>query len=303
MDLKTIFTEQNLHNISAIIADTNRGLTKSELERHLRESRITLVSDESYNNGIYYKVGLNKRDWLYNCLANEINTTHSFNKVVKFIEIVMNPINYTKLEKREKYQFILEELNKILLLLGYEIDSFGKLTEIVKANNLDEVDRRVNSLKKKLYDRNIHSEVTKYCINDYLREDYFDTVFEATKGLAERVREISGLNSDGNELFQNAFATKNPYIILNMLATDSEKNEYNGLKELLIALFHLVRNPMAHTPKINWKQNENEALDILTIISFAHKYLDKCYKNPSKNTWSFIIYFRYSIINIKLNYS
>ncbi len=284
MDLKTIFTEQNLHNISAIIADTNRGLTKSELERHLRESRITLVSDESYNNGIYYKVGLNKRDWLYNCLANEINTTHSFNKVVKFIEIVMNPINYTKLEKREKYQFILEELNKILLLLGYEIDSFGKLTEIVKANNLDEVDRRVNSLKKKLYDRNIHSEVTKYCINDYLREDYFDTVFEATKGLAERVREISGLNSDGNELFQNAFATKNPYIILNMLATDSEKNEYNGLKELLIALFHLVRNPMAHTPKINWKQNENEALDILTIISFAHKYLDKCYKNPSKNT-------------------
>lgn len=39
---------------------------------------------------------------------------------------------------------------------------------------------------------------------------------------------------------------------------------------------------MAHTPKINWKQNENEALDILTIISFAHKYLDKCYKNPSK---------------------
>lgn len=284
MDLKTIFTEQNLHNISAIIADTNRGLTKSELERHLRESRITLVSDESYNNGIYYKVCLNKRDWLYNCLANEINTTHSFNKVVKFIEIVMNPINYTKLEKREKYQFILEELNKILLLLGYEIDSFGKLTEIVKANNLDEVDRRVNSLKKKLYDRNIHSEVTKYCINDYLREDYFDTVFEATKGLAERVREISGLNSDGNELFQNAFATKNPYIILNMLATDSEKNEYNGLKELLIALFHLVRNPMAHTPKINWKQNENEALDILTIISFAHKYLDKCYKNPSKNT-------------------
>lgn len=284
MDLKTIFTEQNLHNISAIIADTNRGLTKSEIERHLRESRITLVSDEAFNNGIYYKVGLNKRDWLYNCLANEINTTHSFNKVVKFIEIVMNPINYTKLEKRGKYQFILEELNKILLLLGYEIDSSGKLTKIVKANNLDEVDRRVNSLKKKLYDRNIHSEVTKYCINDYLRKDYFDTVFEATKGLAERVREISGLNSDGNELFQNAFATKDPYIILNMLATDSEKNEYNGLKELLIALFHLVRNPMAHTPKINWKQNENEALDILTIISFAHKYLDKCYKNPSKNT-------------------
>lgn len=284
MNFNIIFTEQNLHNISAIIADTSRGLTKSELQRHLRESKIQLVSDESFNNGLYYKTGLNKRDWLYNCFANEINTNHNFNKIINFVEIVMNPTNYTKLEKREQYKFILEELNKILLLLGYKIDSSGKLIEIVKANSLDEVDRRVNSLKKKLYDRNIHSEVAKYCINDYLREDYFDAVFEATKGIAERVREISGLKSDGSELFQNAFATKDPYIVLNMLATDSEKNEYNGLKELLISLFHLVRNPMAHTPKINWKQNENEALDILTIISFAHKYLDKCYKNPSKNT-------------------
>lgn len=283
MNLKEIFTEQNLHNISAIIADTNRGLTKSELEWHLRESKIVLVSDGSYNNGIYYKIGLNKRDWLYNCFANEINTTHSFDRIVRFIEIVMDPTNYTKMEKRGQYQFILEELNKILLLLGCEINPSGKLTEKVKATTLEEVDRRVNSLKKKLYDRNIHSEVTKYCIKDYLRKDYFDAVFEATKGLAERVREISGLNSDGNELFQSAFATKDPYIVLNMLATESEKNEYNGLKELLMSLFHLVRNPMAHTPKINWKQNENEALDILTIISFAHKYLDKCYKNPSKN--------------------
>lgn len=108
MNLNRIFTEQNLHNISAVIADTSRGLTKSELERHLRESKITLVSDGSFNNGLYYKVGLNKRDWLYNCLANEINSTHNFNKVIEFIEIVMNPVNYTKLEKRNQYEFILE---------------------------------------------------------------------------------------------------------------------------------------------------------------------------------------------------
>ena len=87
------------------------------------------------------------------------------------------------------------------------------------------------------------------------------------------------MNSDGNELFQTAFATKDPYIILNMLITESEKNEYNGLKELLISLFHLVRIPMAHTHKMNWKKDESEALDILTMISFAHKYLDKCCKN------------------------
>ena len=89
-----------------------------------------------------------------------------------------------------------------------------------------------------MYDRNIHSEVVKYCIKDYLREDYYDAVFEATKGIAERVREISGLKSDGNELFQTAFATKDPYLVLNMLVTDSEKNEYNGLRKELLISWH-----------------------------------------------------------------
>ncbi len=283
MNLNKIFTEQNLHNISSVIADTSRGLTKSELQQHLREARIKLVDDGSYNNGITYKIGLNKRDWLYNCFANELNSSKSSYKIIVFIETVMNPINYTKLEKRDKYEFIFEELNKILLLVGYEVNREGKIIEKEKSTTLDEVDRRTNNLKKKLYDRNIHFEVKKYCEKDYLRKDYFDTIFEATKGLAERVRQISGLNTDGNELFQTAFSSKDPYIILNSLLTESEKNEYNGLKELLIALFHLVRNPLAHTPKIHWKTDESKALDILTIISFAHKYLDECSKNPMKN--------------------
>ena len=38
----------------------------------------------------------------------------------------------------------------------------------------------------------------------------------------------------------------------------------------------------AHTPKINWKVDEDKALDILTVISFAHKYLDECHKMPGK---------------------
>lgn len=283
MNFNKIFTEQNLRNISSIIADTNKGLSKSELQRFLSESRIELLDDGNYSNGISYKIGLNKRDWLYNCFANEINKNKSYNKIMLFINKVINPINYTNIEKREKYNFIFEELNKILLLIGYEINKEGKIIEVERSTTLDEVDRRTNSLKKKLYDRNIHFEVRKYCEKDYLRKDYFDAIFEATKGLAERVRLISGLSSDGNELFQTAFSIKDPYIILNKLSTESEKNEYNGLKEILIALFHLVRNPLAHTPKIHWRTEEEKALDILTIISFAHKYLDECSKNPMKN--------------------
>ena len=66
------------------------------------------------------------------------------------------------------------------------------------------------------------------------------------------------------------------------MSTNSERSEFAGLKELLEAIFHLVRNPAAHTPKVNWKSDETKALDILTLISFAHKYLDECHRMPGK---------------------
>ena len=174
----------------------------------------------------------------------------------------------------------MEGINKALLLVGLAVTKEGRLIEVVQAKTLDEVDRRVNNLRRQLYNRAIHHEVEKYCIQDYLRKDYYDAVFEAAKGLAERVREITGLTTDGSALFQKAFAKNDPYIFFNSLKTESEISEFTGLKELLESIFHLVRNPAAHTPKINWKIDETKALDILTLISFAHKYLDECHKVP-----------------------
>jgi len=277
-------SEQQLKSVCAILADTNRGLTKTELTHTLQHCRIVAIDDGNRNigNGMYYQVGLNKRDWLYNCFANEINTQQTYIRIYEFIESALNPISYTSTEKRDKYNWLYEETNKVLLLVGLQIQKDGKITIVPKAVTLDEVDRRVNSLHKKLYDRAIHSEVTKYCIKDYLRKDYFDAVFEASKGLAERVRQMTGLTKDGGELFQTAFSTKDPYIFLNSFKTQSELSEFIGLKELLEAIFHFARNPEAHTPKVNWKVEETKALDMLTLISFAHKYLDECHRMPNK---------------------
>ncbi|MEQ2620076.1 hypothetical protein AAAX56_04655 [Hominicoprocola fusiformis] len=71
----------------------------------------------------------------------------------------------------KKYH-LLEETNKVLLLAGLSISNEGQLVDVVQAKTLDEVDRRVNHLKRELYNRAIHSEVQKYCIKDYLRKDY-----------------------------------------------------------------------------------------------------------------------------------
>ena len=274
--------EQQLKAICDVLAETSLGYTKTELTRLLQQSKIKVVSDGKVSNGYTYQLGLNKRDWLYNCLATEINSSHSFTRIYTFLEKALNPVAFTDEKSRGKYSYFLEGVNKVLLLVGLEITKEGKLIEVVQAKTLDEVDRRVNSLQRQLYNRAIHSEVQKYCIKDYLQKDYYDAVFEAAKGLAERVRQITGLTSDGGTLFQTAFAKNDPYLFFNSMQTDSEKSEFTGLKELMEAIFHLVRNPAAHTPKINWKVDEARALDVLTLISFAHKYLDECHKMPGK---------------------
>ncbi len=274
--------QQKIKAICDIVAHTSQGLTKSQLTTLLGQCRICVVDDGSSRSQLGYTIGLNKREWLYNCLVTEINKSHSFCKIISFLQTALNPALYTSIDSRQKYRYLVEETNKVLLFAGLSIDQSGQLVEVSQAQTLTEVDQRVNHLKKALYDRAIHSEVQKYCVEDYLRADYYDAVLEATKGLAERVRQISGLTTDGGTLFQTAFSKNDPYIFFNAMKTDSERSEYTGLKELLEAIFHLVRNPAAHTPKVNWKTDETKALDILTLISFAHKYLDECHRIPGK---------------------
>lgn len=272
---------EQLQALCNVLADTSRGLTKTQLSQLLRMCGVTLLDDGSYNDGLTYKIGLNKSKWLFNCLASDIDSSDSSSKTFLLVQKALNPISFTRDEKREQYEFLLEGVNKVLSFIGLTVTRAGTIAEVPTVKTLKEVDQRVNGLRAKLYHRAIHQEVQKYCINDYLRKDYYDAVFEAAKSLAERVRQLTGLNLDGSNLFQSAFSTKHPLVFINTLKDESERSEFLGLRELLEAIHHLVRNPVAHKPKLNWATDETKALDILTVISFAHKYLDICYLIPT----------------------
>ena len=93
-------------------------------------------------------------------------------------------------------------------------------------------------MKAALENRNVHSEVLKYCTAELIEENYFHAVFEATRGLAQRIRDISGLSPDGADLVNEAFAIKSPFIALNALTTESEKSEQKRCLSVVVLVRH-----------------------------------------------------------------
>ena len=73
-----------------------------------------------------------------------------------------------------------------------------------------------------------------------------------------------------------AFSFKNevPHLALNKLETQSETSEQKGFVNLLKGIFGTFRNTTAHNPKVLWVIEEQDALDILSILSLIHRRLD-----------------------------
>lgn len=194
----------------------------------------------------------------------------------RILEYFLNPIRF--LDNQQQFKDLRISLNRVLCLEGIQINDIGKICVADKITNIDQINERYDSLIIKLKERKVHNEVLKYCTQELLQENYFHSVFECCKGLAERVREFSGLGTDGSQLFDEVFSTKKPLLKINELSNPSEINQQNGFKEMLNGITHYVRNVTAHTPKIKWIINEDEALEIFNTISFLHKILDNVEK-------------------------
>jgi uncharacterized protein (TIGR02391 family) len=166
----------------------------------------------------------------------------------------------------------------VLAFSGFYVREDGVVIHATKETMLTGARARAGRMRAALENRNVHSEVLKYCRAEFIEENYFHAVLEATKGVAERIRDMSGLGSDGAELVNEAFGVKNPILALNPLKTDTETSEQKGFLNLLIGVFGAIRNPLAHAPKIVWPMPEQDALDVLTLISFLHRKLDGAVK-------------------------
>lgn len=251
-----------LEGLAKILADTEQGLTGTELSKFIPEAG--LIDVDPLNT---------KWKRLYNSFADYQNRNKNSNYILRFINLSLKPSRFIGLN--DKFETIRAELNKRLSFIGLQLNENGVFNNVVVAKTITEAEQRVNRFKSKLENRNIHSKIYEYCNSELITENYFHSVFEAVKSIAEEIRQKTNLTLDGAELIDKALSITNPLIKINLLQTETEQSEQKGFSNLIKGVFGMFRNTTAHAPKVVWKITEDEALDIMTTVSLIHKKLNK----------------------------
>ena len=98
----------------------------------------------------------------------------------------------------------------------------------------------------------------------YDNKDYTEVVRDAILFLMNEIRAKSDLQDiDGVELINKAFSEKNPYVKINKMQTNTEKNKQKGVMDLSKGLVEYFRNPMSHSKQHYSKEIANA---IVTIV-------------------------------------
>lgn len=224
-----------LEGMAKILADTGQGLTGTELSKFIPEAGLNDVDQSN-----------TKWKRLYNSFADYQNRNRNSNNILKFINLSMKPSRY--IGQNDKYENIRAELNKRLSFVGLELNEKGVFNPVALTKTITEAELRVNRFKSKLEIRNIHPKIYEYCNSELITENYFHSVFEAVKSIAEEIRLQTNLSLDGSELIDKALSVNKPLIKINSLQTETEESEQKGFTNLIKGVFGMFRNTTAHSP-------------------------------------------------------
>jgi len=198
--------------------------------------------------------------------------------ILEFTRQAMNPAMH--LRDRERHEQMRHKLNRALSLAGLECDEAGNLYVVEATATVKAAENRARSLRAGLERRGVHPEVLRFCAAEWLADDYFHAVLEATKSVADRIRKRTGLLEDGAGLVDRAFGGDQPMLAINPRSTKSERDEQSGFCNMLKGLFGMFRNPTAHEARIHWHVTEADAEDLMSLVSLIHRRLDASVMPP-----------------------
>lgn len=256
------FSVSQLESIADALGHTSEGLTGSEITYLLGACKI---DDRD--------PGLTKRIRLYNAFAGSQTQRRDRNAILAFIRKAMKPERY--LRDSQRFEPMRANLNRALAFAGLAVDESGTLGIADKVKTIPEAEQRAQELRGDLTARGVHPDVLKFCRAELVADNYFHAVLEATKSIAVKIREKSGLADDGAPLADRALGGDNPIIAINSLSTDSQWSEQRGFVNLVKGAFGMFRNTTAHEARLLWSMRKDDAEDLLSLASMIHRRLDK----------------------------
>ena len=268
------FSQEQLEGISKAFGNTNDGLTEHEIEHLLR---ICKIEDTDFNQV--------KEIRLHNAFAGHVNKTKDHSAIPRFIKHAMSPNRH--LDNQLRYETMRQNLNKAISFAGLAVDETGEIIPIKAARTLSDAAERARALRTSLEFRGIHPEVLKFCRAELLEDNYFHAVLEATKSIADRLRDCTGLKYDGDKLARRALGIMSgrpPMIKINAFQTESDKSEQHGFLYLVTGIFSMFRNRIAHVARIQSKEDKDDLEDLLLLASIIHRRLDKATITPRAET-------------------
>jgi uncharacterized protein (TIGR02391 family) len=262
-----IFSQSQLQAIADALADTSEGLTGSEIGHLLATCRMNDPAPT-----------LTKRHRLYNAFAERQNRAQNRRAILEFIRQAMRPELYARAS--ERFEPMRANLNRSLAFAGLAVDASGMLTTAEAATTLTEAQRRARELRADLEVRGVHPDVLRFCQEELLADNHFHAVLEAVKSVADKLRSRTGLTDDGAPLIDRALGGDPPMFAINSLKTESEKSEQRGFANLVKGTFGMFRNPTAHAPRIHWPLGQEDAEDLLSLVSLIHRRIDGGHMPP-----------------------
>ena len=236
--------EINYRHIATQIGDSLKYSTSvNEIDR-FGQSLLKVSKEEFPNSSITSVRAQTLYNWILSLAKTKLEKTERVKRLISFC-LELTPEEY----KKDTIEF-LENNNCPYNLLH--------------KNNLDEF------LK-----RNYHSEVIKHSQKLFIQGNYFHSVFESAKAYNKDVKEKSESDKDGQSLMLNVWGCENGVLKVTQCSSQTDKDFQDGIKFLSGGLMSAIRNPTAHEPAITWPINKQDCLDILSLISFLYRQLDK----------------------------
>ena len=199
------FGAEIIEGVAAVLGDTGRGLTGSEIGQRLAEARVTDTDP-----------GITKRHRIYNALVTRQNRNQAGNCVVAFITAAMKPVRFRDDPAQRSY--LQDGLNEVLVYAGLRVNDDGRVAKLRggKATTPTETQQRAGTIRTELRRRSTHPEVVRYCTDELLAKNNFHATLEATKSIPDRLRALSGLTTDGADLVQHTLApASGPRVAIN----------------------------------------------------------------------------------------